>query len=337
MGSDDEARGSVFRDSKAPEDLPPVRGYDFDDEFSFDGFMKAFGTTGFQATNIGAAIDIITKMKTENKNTKIYFGYTSNMVSSGVRDTIRFLAKHRMVDVIVTTAGGIEEDIIKCLADTLVGGSFAMDGHGLRRSGLNRIGNLVIPNRNYCLFEDFMTPLLDTMLEEQRTGGARWTPSKVVARLGKEIDNEDSICYWANKNSIPVYCPALTDGSIGDILHFHSIKNPGFVLDILEDLNSINRSAKYAERTGMIILGGGVVKHHICNANLMRNGADYAVYINTGIEADGSDSGASPDEAVSWGKIAEENMSVKVWCDATVAFPLIVSQTFAKWVRRKAD
>lgn len=58
-----------------------------------------------------------------------------------------------------------------------------------------------------------------------------------------------------------------------------------------------------ANNTGMIILGGGVIKHHICNANLMRNGADFAVYINTASEFDGSDAGARPDEAVSWGKI----------------------------------
>jgi deoxyhypusine synthase len=58
----------------------------------------------------------------------------------------------------------------------------------------------------------------------------------------------------------------------------------------------------------MIILGGGIVKHHICNANLMRDGGDYAVYINTGQEFDGSDTGARPDEAVSWGKIKYNNL-----------------------------
>lgn len=65
-------------------------------------------------------------------------------------------------------------------------------------------------------------------------------------------------------------------------------------------------------KTGMIILGGGLPKHHICNANMMRNGADYAIYINTGQEFDGSDSGARPDEAVSWGKIRGSAMTVKV-------------------------
>ena len=72
------------------------------------------------------------------------------------------------------------------------------------------------------------------------------------------------------------------------------------------------------------------MKHHTCNANLMRNGANYSVYINTGQEFDGSDSGASPDEAVSWGKIRLNAKPVKVCADATIVWPLIVSQTFAK-------
>ncbi len=80
----------------------------------------------------------------------------------------------------------------------------------------------------------------------------------------------------------------------------------------------------------------GVPKHHICNANLMRNGADFAVYINTAQEFDGSDSGAKPDEAVSWGKIRMDARPVKVCADATIVFPLLVSQTFAKaFAKRK--
>lgn len=84
-----------------------------------------------------------------------------------------------------------------------------------------------------------------------------------------------------------------------------------------------------AYRAGMIILGGGLIKHHIANACLMRNGADYAVYINTGQEYDGSDAGARPDEAVSWGKIKAEAKSVKLFADVTTVLPLIVAATFA--------
>jgi deoxyhypusine synthase len=160
-----------------------------------------------------------------------------------------------------------------------------------------------------------------------------WTPSNVIRKLGETIDNADSVLYWAARNNIPVFSPALTDGSIGDMLYFHSYKRPGFILDINGDIRAINDIAVQSHQTGMIVLGGGLVKHHICNANLMRNGANYSVFVNTGQEFDGSDSGASPEEALSWGKISITAKPVKVCCDATIAFPLIVSQTFAKNVQ----
>lgn len=260
---------------------------------------------------------------------KIFLGYTSNLVSSGLREIIRFLAQHKMVDVIVATAGGVEEDFIKCLAPTYLG-EFSLDGKELRKKGLNRIGNLLVPNNNYCKFEDWIIPILDAMLEEQKSENKIWTPSTMIHRLGKEIKDESSIYYWTSKNDIPVFCPAITDGSLGDMIYFHSYKNPGLIVDIAADIRAMNNEAVFAKKTGMIILGGGIIKHHICNANLMRNGADYAVYINTGQEFDGSDAGARPDEAVSWGKIRLNSRSCKVYADATIVFPLIVAETFAK-------
>jgi deoxyhypusine synthase len=110
--------------------------------------------------------------------------------------------EHRYVNCVVTTAGGIEEDIIKCLAPTFLG-SFTTPGAQLREGGLNRIGNLVVPNDNYCSFEDWLTPILDKMLDEQETEGTRWTPSKMIRRLGKEINHEDSVLYWAYKVHFP--------------------------------------------------------------------------------------------------------------------------------------
>ena len=257
-------------------------------------------------------------------------------MSSGLREILRWLVQHKHVSAIVTTAGGVEEDFIKCLAPTYLG-SFNLDGAELRAQGMNRIGNLIVPNSNYCSFEDWVVPILDTMLEEQEASRDDedplvWTPSRVIHRLGKAIDNPESIYYWAYKNDIPVFCPALTDGSLGDMLFFHTFKSSPKVLDIsiTRDIRRINSLALAAKRASMIILGGGVVKHHIANACLMRNGADSAVYINTAQEYDGSDAGARPDEAVSWGKIKAGADSVKVYAEATVVFPLIVAATFAK-------
>lgn len=77
-------------------------------------------------------------------------------------------------------------------------------------------------------------------------------------------------------------------------------------------------------------MGGGVIKHHICNANLMRNGANFSVYINTAQEFDGSDAGARPDEAVSWGKIAIDAKPVKVSSDFSLVLPILIGETFAR-------
>eukprot|EP00826_Nyctotherus_ovalis_P039685 TRINITY_DN3831_c0_g1_i5.p1 TRINITY_DN3831_c0_g1~~TRINITY_DN3831_c0_g1_i5.p1 ORF type:complete len:283 (-),score=76.51 TRINITY_DN3831_c0_g1_i5:47-895(-) len=260
---------------------------------------------------------------------RIFLGYTSNMVSCGMREVIRYLCEHKMVDCIVTTGGGVEEDFMKCLKDTYVG-DFKLSGSELRDSGINRIGNMLVPNDNYCSFEDWLMPVLVKLYREQTENKVIFSPSMIIDRLGKEINNKESVYYWCHVNSIPVFCPALTDGSLGDMLFFFSYKYSGFVVDIFSDLKRINDIAAGAERTGMLILGGGIVKHHIARANLLRGGANYAVYINTGVEYDGSDAGASTDEALSKGEITEECRPVKVFAEASLVLPIIVAETFAK-------
>lgn len=115
-----------------------------------------------------------------------------------------------MISAIVTTAGGIEEDFIKCLGKTYLA-DFNLDGATLRKQGMNRIGNLIVPNDNYCKFEDWLTPLLDQMLLEQKETGTIWSPSSFIRRLGKEINNEESIYYWAYKVTRP--CIFATRGN----------------------------------------------------------------------------------------------------------------------------
>jgi len=313
--------------------------------------MEAMRSTGFQATMLGQAIEEVNKMlhweaplapegedeQEEKPFCKIFLGFTSNQVSCGNREAIRFLVEHGLVHVIVTTAGAIEEDIIKCLKPTLLG-DWHLEGRALRPKGLNRIGNLLMPNENYCVFEDWLNPVLDEMLDEQIKQGTKWTPSRMTRRLGERINDDRSFLYWAAKNGIPVFSPAITDGAIGDMLYFHSYhrsERGQLSLDLVDDIRSLNSEAVRAACTGILCLGGGLIKHHICNANLMRNGADHAVFINTGVDWDGSDAGASPDEAVSWGKIKTTARPVKVHCEATLAFPFIMAESFAKVVAER--
>jgi deoxyhypusine synthase len=258
--------------SKMPENSIQIRGFEFKENWKYSELMASYRSTGYQASNLHRAIEIINEMlawrlfdeeiledETEefknmetrkNYKCKIFLGYTSNLVSCGLREIIKFIVETKQVDCIVSSAGGVEEDFIKCLGDTFLG-AFDLDGVGLRKQGLNRIGNLIVPNEkyllldnhSYCQFETWVFPILDQLLLEQQRDGIVWTPSKIISRLGKEINHPDSIYYWAYKNNIPVFCPALTDGSLGDMIYFHGLKNPGLIVDIAGDIREMNNQA----------------------------------------------------------------------------------------------
>ena len=318
------SKGNVLRDSGEIEGVS-VKGYDFGNGVNYDKILDSYSSTGFQATHFAKAVETINKM-IESKAT-IFLGCSSNLITSGIRDVVRWLAENKKIGVFVTTAGGIEEDIIKCLGDFKIG-KFSESGELLRSEGINRTGNILIPNSRYVDFEKFLTPILERIYGEQKKTGKIIAVSDFIKMLGKEINNKESILYWTWKNNLQVYCPAITDGSIGDMIHFFMYKNPEFRIDIASDIHKLNEFTTTREKTGIITLGKGMMKHHILNSNMMRNGADYAVYINTGEEWDGADSNARPDEAVSWGKVKGE--AIKVFGDATILFPLIVAKTFAR-------
>ena len=320
------ARKNILRESEDVKGTV-ISGYDFNKGVDYPGINKSFGSTGYQATHFYRAIGLVSKMISENAT--IFLGYTSNMVSSGLRDVFRYLVQHKKVHVVVTTAGGIEEDIIKCLGDFVLG-DFRASGKELRKKGINRIGNIFVPNSRYVRFEEFFQPVLEKIYAGQKATGKAIAVSDLIWRLGEAINDERSILYWAWKNQIRIYCPAITDGALGDNVYFFKYSHPDFVIDITEDTRRLNDTTIDQDKTGLIILGAGVVKHAILNANMFRNGCDYAVYINTAQEFDGSDAGALPEEAISWGKILPQANTVKVFGDATILFPLLVAQTFAQ-------
>ncbi|KAF4619550.1 hypothetical protein D9613_005231 [Agrocybe pediades] len=216
-----DAAGAILKPSDpVPADAISVQGPNFEEPLSLQGFLESYERIGFQANSLGRAMNIVNKMRKwrlsdepiaadeseeyldpqvrANTRCNVFLGYTSNLISSGIRESILHLVKHKHVSVLVTTAGGIEEDFIKCLGKTYLA-DFNLDGAELRKKGMNRIGNLVVPNDNYCKFEDWLTPILDAMLEEQKATNVPWTPSSFIRRLGKEINNEESVYYWAYK------------------------------------------------------------------------------------------------------------------------------------------
>ncbi len=326
MNKEKIARKNLLRKGKEARGIA-VKGYDFNKGVDYSEIVKSYASTGFQATSLSSAIDIVNQMIDEKAT--IFLGYTSNMVSSGLREVFRYLVENKKVNVVVTTAGGIEEDIIKCLGDFVLG-DFRASGKELREKGINRIGNVFVSNNRYVAFEKFMQTLLEEVYQEQKKTGKLLCGSEVIWKMGEKINNDESICTWSWRNKIPIYCPALGDGALGDNIYFFSFKHSDFVIDLVEDIKRLNNTTIGIKKSGLIILGSGVVKHAILNANMLRNGAEYAVYVNTAQEFDGSDAGALPEEAVSWGKILPDAKNVKVFADATIVFPLIVAESFGK-------
>ena len=320
------AKENVFRKSEEVKGTR-IEGYDFNKGVNWEGIVESFKSSGFQASELSNAIDIVREMI--NNRAFIFLGYTSNLVSSGLRDILRYLVEYKRVNVIVTTCGGIEEDIIKCLGDFVLG-DFGANGVELRKKGINRIGNIFVANNRYVEFEKFMQPILRDVYDEQEKSGKIICGSELIWKLGERINDKRSICYWAWKNKIRIYCPAISDGALGDNIYFFGLNHSEFKIDIIEDIKRLNNTTIGLGKSGVIILGAGVVKHSILNANMLRNGADYAVYINSMQEYDGSDSGALPSEAISWGKILSRGESVKVFGDASILFPILVAESFAR-------
>ena len=313
------------------EGFPEVKGYDFEQKWDFDAFLAAYTHMGIQATNLAQGIDIANQMI--ESGAKIFLTATSNMVSSGNREVIKFLVKNNFVHVLCISAGGIEEDVIKTMRPFVLG-SFEVPGRVLFEKGVGRIGNILAPHERYYHLEKFINPFFDRIYADMQKTKKPITPSELIYELGKEVseleNHEESILYWAWKNGIPVFCPAITDGALGDLMYFQKRKRDDFYVDVAGDHHKIVKYVLANEVTGALILGGGTTKHYVLNANIFKDGLDYAIYITTAQEYDASDSGGNQQEAMSWAKLKLDAPNVKIKCEASIAFPLLVAGSFKK-------
>ena len=143
--------------------------------------------------------------------------------------------------------------------------------------------------------------------------------------IGLKLNDENSILYQAARKGVPIFCPAVTDGALGFHLFMFKQDHQDFHIDVVGDFANIIFSTSQDEKKGIISLGGGVSKHHAILAALINGGMDYAVYMTTSRQTSGSMSGATTNEAKSWGKIKDDSEAVTVIGDVTIVFPLAVS------------
>ncbi len=319
-------RRKVSSDSLRRLNLPRVHGFKLRD-LKVSELVSDYKHLGFQATHLGRACDIAKKMLDED--VELFFTFTSNIVSSGLREVVAEMCRHKLVKVIVTTTGSVEEDVMKTLNQFLIG-RFDLDDEEVKANGMNRLGNLLVPDEHYVAFEEWHNSFMEKLWEEEK----EWSPSDYIKRLGEAVKDEHSFLYWASRNNIPVYCPGFLDGAIGDHLYYFNKakKRKGLEelrINIAPDIETFYDRLAWAEKVGGLIIGGGIAKHHLIGASQIREGIEYAVYVTTAEEFDGSLSGAKPSEAVSWNKVKSDRENyVEVHAEATLVLPLIAVEMY---------
>lgn len=283
------------------------------DIYDLHDYLSNIYNVGFQSTQIGRARKIIKEMFQDKSTLKI-LAFTGNTVATGLRGIYIKLIEKGYVDIIVTTGATIDHDVMRSFTEYNIG-EFITDDLKLRKTGINRLGNIYIPNRAYEMLEKITIELF----HEERS----YTPSEIAKIFGKYLYDKGirSILARCYEKNIPIISPGVVDAAIGLFFYYIS-KQKKITIDPIPDLKKYLDSILLAEKTGALIVGGGISKHHTIGANIVRGGLDYAIYITSSQEWDGSLSGARSDEAVSWGKIKGKH--VDIYGEATIILPLLV-------------
>jgi len=306
--------------------LKPITDIEVDEKCTVRGLTEQMlGSGGFTAKKLGLACDITRRMLRE-KDCTVFLSFPACIVSTGTRGVIRKLVEEKLVDVIVTTCGTLDHDLAR-VWKKYYHGEFLADDAELHRQGINRLGNIFIPNESYgVVLERRMQPIL-----EELYGDGRHTVStrELALEFGRRLTDKKSILYWAARNDVPVYVPGITDGAFGAQLWLFRQRHPQFTVDVLRDEQELSDIVFTSKKAGALMIGGGISKHHVIWWNQFRDGLDFAVYLTTAEEYDGSLSGARLREAVSWGKVKERARYITVEGDATITLPMLVASVLA--------
>jgi len=302
------------------KNLIPIKDIEIQRKNSVNDLVKQmYNSGGFTAKNLAIGVDILKRM-IKDKNCLKFLSFPACIIATGTRGIIKEMVKGKLFDVLITTCGTLDHDIARSWKN-YYHGSFFADDKELHKKGINRLGNIFVPNESYGLIiEEKMSQFLKEIYPKNK----ELSSYELAWKIGKRINNKDSILYWCYKNKIPVIIPGITDGSVGYQIWQFS-QDHDFKMDVLKDEKLLSDLVWKAKKTGALIIGGGISKHHLIWWNQFSGGLKYAVYITTAVEWDGSLSGARPREAISWGKINAKAKHVTIEEDATVALPIIFS------------
>ncbi len=281
--------------------------------------MRLMG--GFSAQNMITGTDIIADMLAD-KDSYNFFSFPADIIATGMRGMIADSVKH--FDAIMTTGGTMDHDLAKAHGGKYSLGTFEADDTELHKKNIYRLGNIFIRRDEYGEeVEDYFNEI---MMDIYKSSDYKkeYSASELLFEFGKRMKDEHSIIRQAYLNNVPIFCPGILDGAFGTQLTIFS-QTHDFKLNLIRDELALSNLMFDNKKTGALMIGGGISKHHVIWWNQFKGGLDYAVYITTASQYDGSLSGARLTEAVSWGKIKEKAKYVTIDGDATIILPIMFS------------
>lgn len=274
--------------------------------------MSLSGVMG--AGRIGKAAEILSEIK-KDKKCKLFFGLAGAMVPGGMKNIIIDLLKER-VDVFVTTGANLTHDLVEALGYSHLQGTAETDDKELHHKKIDRIYDSFMPNEVYEGLEDFFIKIFDELPKEMNIREFLW-------EIGKRVESKNSILRICYEKKIPIFCPAMADSGIGLMIWGRLAAGKKIKVDVFDDLKEIIKIAWDSEKNAIFYVGGGVPKNYIQQAMQFSKGAMYGIQITTDRPEYGGSSGAPLKEGISWGKMNEKGKYIDVYCDATIALPLI--------------
>ena len=304
----------------------PVKDIEIDENSSLEKIFEELSQSGgFESVNMSEGVEILTKMISDKECLK-FVSFVAAVVSTGVRGIIKDMIKNNWFDVAMVTCGSLDHDIARHFSHYKEG-SFTMDDNELAEQDIHRLGNVLVPIDSYGpLIEEKMQAFLE---EEYQNGVREMSSSDICQMIGKHL-GEDSYLYWAYKNNVKVIVPGIVDGAVGSQIWMFTQKHSDFKLNIISDAELISGLIFKAKKSGAFMIGGGISKHHTLWWNQYRDGLDYAFYITTAQEFDGSLSGALVKEAISWGKVTQDAKQTTLHAEITTSLPFIYAAVLSK-------
>ena len=294
-------------------------------EMRVDELVDAMGKSGvFSAGRVAKAVEIYREML--EAGSTIFMGVGGAMVPGGLRRVLTQAINEGLANVIVTTGANVTHDLIEAIGGYHARGEALVNDAELRERGISRIFDVYVPQQVFELFEDRIQPIFAEITKE----GARMSSAELLRRIGSRLDDENSFVKAAAAKEVPVFCPAIADSILGLQAWLYSQEHE-LNIDCLRDVREVVELASNAKEPGAVLLGGGVAKNFVFQSMLLTpQSFKYAIQITMDRPEHGGLSGATLEEAKSWGKLTPDAKSVMVIGDATVIFPLVVASVLKR-------